>query len=544
MLPNPNKGSDKPPLPTSGLLGVRTLDESRATDRGDIQPDDESIVYTGSQSVGPALAAALPLVPPLEGPPAQIRGLGYSGIQGPSYVLTDWEQQYNNETLVRLEQQERHLAGLLSNGLCNPSAAAGGGSDQAACQEMSETTERLTSLAQDISQIGEQLSEEEIRAINETSQRLMAIQLQQATNERVYQENHEQITQQLRTQLVQSISQIGRGVAADVYLLLIVLSILSTNDYASQQIQGVLSARSPYLASVFNVISTYIVRPFVRTNLGNIQNSLDILQGGYSSSTFEYLSSIIALIFTGASIATISTATRDSIAVYPLTTTIAHGVRSTLSVAMETIRSIYPAASQGIAGCINGARDCTQTLLDNIINYVRRELVFPLLRQQGESQGSSDMSIGSSSLEGSSSMARTILSNASSSQIGSVVATLFGSADSVEPFMREAFRELVQPTVPSTIGSQQASQPISQLTDISSLQGSPSPSPGDTEERGGRKTRRRRTNRSGKKKSTKKRGRPKKKKATRKRRTIKRRHFREIHNLNDLNINQAFMHRK
>ena len=136
------------------------------------------------------------------------------------------------------------------------------------------------------------------------------------------------------------------------------------------------------------------------------------------------------------------------------------------------------------------------------------------------------------------------MSNASSSQIGSVVATLFGSADSVEPFMREAFRELVEPTVPSTIGSQQASQPmLSQLT-VSSYQGSAPPSPEHLEERGGRKTRRRRTSRSGKKKSTKKRGRPKKKKATRKRRTIKRRHFREINNLNDLNINQAFMHRK
>jgi len=525
--PNPNQGSDKPPLAPSGLLGRRSLSEAQGTDRG-IESDDES----------PYLAAA-PHVPPLEGPPPQIQALGYTGIQGTSEVLTDWEHQYNNETLARLEEQERRISGLLSNGLCQSSAAAGGSSDQAACQEMTETTERLTSLAEDISKIGEQLSEEEIQAINDTSQRLMAIQMQQATSERVHQENHAQITQQLRTQLVQSMRQIGRGVAADVYLLLIVLSILSTNDYASQQIQRVLSARSPYLASVFNVISTYIVRPFVRTNLGNIQNSLNILQGGVSSSTLEYLSSIIALIFTGASIATISSATRDSIALYPLTTTMAYGVRSTLSSAMETVRSIYPAATQGIAGCINGARNCTQTLLDNLINYVRREFVFPLLHQQQESQGSS-MSLGSSSMGG------TILSNASSSQIGSVVATLFGSADSVEPFMRAAFRELVEPTVPTAVGSQQASQPmLSQLTETSSqnsLQGSTPLSP--PQERGGKKTRRRRTTRSGKKKSTKKRGRPNKKKATRKRRTIKRRHFREINNLNDLNINQAFMHRK
>jgi hypothetical protein len=212
--------------------------------------------------------------------------------------------------------------------------------------------------------------------------------------------------------IFRDISTIG----ADILMSMILLAVLSTSESQDAIVQRILGTGT--LATLYGLISTFIVRPFVAHNLDTIRQLPALIERGCTTSTLQQMHALLGLFITGAT-------------AYGVTHL---GTRTTPARAAGILSSIPPiqaflaSSRAAITGACSGSMNLVRTFIQDIrTNLLGRNA-------QAATSSSSSSSMASTSTYGS----------ATSQEIGSVVVSIFGNEDSVAPIIRQAFQELVQ----------------------------------------------------------------------------------------------------
>lgn len=361
-----------------------------------------------------------------------------------------------NNRLAQLQQQDQFIIGLQTNPVSNVLGLGSGsrlGAAGAYQTPQQEEQANLRMFARDIASSWTNYQGEFNAIIQEFEQR--NIVSREATRQ-----EYEQTAEQNRAAIFEGLS---RG-AAGLLLSMIVLAMF-TSDTTNERLITLVFAQSPTLSRLFQIISQYIVRPFVSRNLANIQSIPEIMSQGYSS---NQISAIMAMIFTGMSaygITELVQHTGDPMAFASMSaSTIAQMIRSSFPIVNRCMRTGVQAG--------NAVLQCGANLTIQVLSYIDNMFI-------RNSSGATD--------EQSQSTADSLdsLSTANSQQIGSVVASILDDP-SVTESVREVFEQL---SSPGQIQSQ------SQESSISSLSASQPFFSTDTQEMGGmrRRMRRRRT---------------------------------------------------
>jgi hypothetical protein len=321
-----------------------------------------------------------------------------------------------NQRLIELANQETNLTALR-----NQNNDTG----------ITESLNNLRQLAQQIQALGNgegiQADLATIRGILETEQAQMRERIQT-----IRQDRH--ALQQYISDFINRSFQGISTATANLLVSLIVISILTSDNTATNAtIQSIFGNST--IGNIFTLLSTYVVRPFVDINLQNIDTAPQLLAAGLSSNATRQSRALLAILFTGVS---------------------AYGLKRTISASnapqiAASIQQLFPILHDciisGATTAASAAANCVSQMYDSVINYIRTNMIQPV---QEPAAGAGSASVGS-------------FSTSSSSQIGSVAASLLGSIDSIEPTMRAVFQELVNPTRQSSSDTQ--------LSDLTQSQG-------------------------------------------------------------------------
>jgi hypothetical protein len=281
--------------------------------------------------------------------------------------------------------------------------------------------------------------------------------------------------------------------ASGILLGLIVLGIFTNDSTNSTIIQNVFGG-VPLLSTLFQVLSQYIVRPFVNRNLINIQSIPDIVRQGYTN---NQIGAILSMVFTGMSAYGVNSLLQQTGPTFGNTSPI-----------VQLIRASFPVVTQCISAGLNVGAQCGANLVRQLFSYMRIVFVRPnssYSPSQDRDRSASDSSEGTINSIAS-------LSTANSRQIGSVVANMLDEP-SVTNSVREVFQNLSNPDAGA--GSQPQST-VSSLSQQIYSQDIPRDPSSDMDQLGGRRRRktsrrrkvtRRRKTRGGKKMRRRTRGR-------------------------------------
>ena len=394
----------------------------------DYNEEDEEIVYQGRRQGSPlATTRQIPSIQLVANP---------RGSPGTERV---------NQDLARLQQQDQIIIGLQTNPVSNVpglSSGPGAGGYQSPQQE-EEANIRMFAI--DIASSWSNYQDEFQAIMREFEQRAAVAQVSQR-------EERERQAEHNRAAIFQGLS---RG-ASGLLLSMIVLSIFtndSANDSANDRLIQVIFFSSPTLARLFQLLSKYVVRPFVMRNMANIQNIPNIMNQGYSS---NQLSAILSMIFTGMSAYGVSELV-GHVGIDPVVV-----VSNGIDVIAQTIRSAFPIVSQCVteAGnvALRSALRCGANLTNQVLSYMENTFLRnPLMTPASSSSQSSQYSLNSLNSLNS-------LSTADPREIGSVVLSILDGDQSVTDSVREIFENLAQgqdfnPSS-STVSSLSASQPF------------------------------------------------------------------------------------
>jgi hypothetical protein len=211
--------------------------------------------------------------------------------------------------------------------------------------------------------------------------------------------------------IFRDISTIG----ADILMSMILLAVLSTSESQDAIVQRILGTGT--LATLYGLISTFIVRPFVAHNLDSIRQLPALVERGCSSSTLQQMHALLGLFITGATaygVTHLGTRTTPARAA---------GILSSIPPIQAFLASSRAAITGACSGSINLVRTFIQDIRENLLG-----------RNAQAATSSSSASAASTSTYGS----------ATSQEIGSVIVSIFGDEESMAPIIRQAFQELVQ----------------------------------------------------------------------------------------------------
>jgi len=247
-------------------------------------------------------------------------------------------------------------------------------------------------------------------------------------------------------------------VTKEIFVSLLILSILtSDNVVASTAIISVFGENSA-LSKLFIFLSTYVVRPFVETNLQNIESTPQLLSAGVASSVGRQSRALLAMMFTGASLYGVNNVIQSS------------GVAQIVS----QINTLFPVVQTCVVSTATASAECANTMYNSVIDYVRTNIL--------------GQSVPAAAAQDAASVQTTtsVLENIDSQNLGSSIASILGDSQveesqvedseeglesqnrgssqaSVESTMREVFQQLVQ-------GSSQSQNGLgTQLSDLTKL---------------------------------------------------------------------------
>jgi hypothetical protein len=369
--------------------------------------------------------------------------------------LNDPETARLNERLKAIRRQERELERL-----CEPAASAGAERAAGGACSKGEVEAEWTQNRKEIEDLAKTIQSAWANAItsgsiNEAPITSLVDQYREDVGaERAMREGRRQAEQEAAENAAQRAAAIrgaiGRAqefgiaplraifrdistIGADILMSMILLAVLSTSESQDAIVQRILGTGT--LATLYGLISTFVVRPFVAHNLDTIRQLPTLVEQGCTTSTLQQMHALLGLFITGAT-------------AYGVTHL---GARTTPARAAGILSNIPPiqAFLASSRAAITGACSGSMNLVRTFIQDIRTNL----LGRNAQAATSSSSSMASTSTYGS----------ATSQEIGSVVVSIFGNEESMAPIIRQAFQELVQPP------GQQTDTQVSALTQSQSF---------------------------------------------------------------------------
>ena len=260
--------------------------------------------------------------------------------------------------------------------------------------------------------------------------------------------------------------------ASGILLGLIVLGIFTSDSTNSAIIQNIFGG-VPLLSTLFQVLSQYIVRPFVNRNLINIRSLPDIVRQGYTN---NQIGAILSMVFTGMSAYGVNSLLQQTGPTFRNTSPI-----------VQLIRASFPVVTQCISAGLNVGVQCGANLVSQLFSYLRIAFVRPNSSYSPSQDRDSEISASDSSEGTINSIAS--LATANSRHIGSVVASVLDDP-SVTNSVRQVFQNLSNPDASGPSSGSQAPSTMSSLSQQIYSQDANSREPSsDLDQLGGRRRR-------------------------------------------------------